>query len=250
MQIISWNVNGLRAVHKKNFLELFNQQKADIFCLQEIKADPEQLPEELRPINGYFSYFNSASKKGYSGVAVYSKEKPLSVKTKLGLERFNQEGRFLQLEFTDFILINIYLPHGGREKENLSYKLESYQELLNYLPKISKPVILIGDFNIAHQEIDLERPKDNKNNIMFTSEEREKIDQLLSLGFKDSFRLFNQNNGNYTWWPYRLNARSRNLGWRLDYAFVSQSWSGKIKSASILKEVFGSDHGPISLVLE
>lgn len=250
MQIISWNVNGLRAVHKKNFLELFNQQKADFFCLQEIKAAPEQLPEELKSIDSYFSYFNPAQKKGYSGVAVYCKEKPLSVNTKLGLDRFDQEGRFLQLEFTDFILINIYLPHGGREKENLSYKLECYQQLLNHLSQISKPLVLIGDFNIAHQEIDLERPKDNKNNIMFTLEEREKIDQLLALGFKDTFRLFNQSNGNYTWWPYRLNARARNLGWRLDYAFASQQLLEKIKSASILRKVLGSDHCPISLVLE
>lgn len=250
MQIISWNVNGLRAVHKKNFLELFNQQNADIFCLQEVKANPEQLPEELRSIPNYFSYFNSAKKKGYSGVAVYSKERPLCVNTRLGLDRFDQEGRFLQLEFTNFILINIYLPHGGREKENLSYKLECYRQFLNYLPSLSKPVILVGDFNLAHQEIDLERPKDNRNNIMFTPEEREKIGQLLSLGFKDSFRLFNQSNGNYTWWPYRLNARKRNLGWRLDYIFVSEPLVETIKSASILKEIFGSDHCPIGLVLE
>jgi len=248
MKIISWNVNGLRAVYKKGFWEWFEKINADIICLQETKIQEEQLSFDLIKLKNYSSFFNSASKKGYSGVGVFSKKSPLVVKRKLGLKRFDDEGRFLELQYSDFILINLYLPHGGRQKENLVYKLKVYVRLLKYLAKIkNKKIILIGDFNIAHQEIDLARPKQNKNNIMFTPQERKQIDKLLDLGFIDSFRKFHQDGDHYTWWPYFANARERNLGWRIDYTFVSKKLALQIKNAFILSEVKGSDHCPVGL---
>jgi len=248
MKILSWNVNGIRAVYKRGFLKWLNQTKADIVCLQETKAQKEQIPDDLINPKGYYSYFNSASKKGYSGVAVYSKTKPEKAEYKLGMKRFDQEGRILKLKYPKFTLINIYLPHGGRGKENLDYKLESYKYLLNYLKRNkSKNIILIGDFNIAHQEIDLARPKDNKNNIMFSPIERKQIDKIIKLGFTDTFRKFNQKTGNYTWWPYYRNCRERNIGWRIDYVFTSRNL--KLKNAFILKNVSGSDHCPIGVEL-
>lgn len=248
MKIVSWNVNGLRSIYKKGFLKWFNKIKADIVCLQETRVFQKELPLDLLRIKNYHLYFNEAEKKGYAGVAVYTKEKPLKIESKLGLERFDQEGRILKLEYSDFILINLYLPHGGRSKENLDYKLEVYKHLLKYFQKIKdKNVILAGDFNIAHQEIDLARPEENKNNIMFTQEERDQIEKIIKLGFKDSFRMFNKEGGNYTWWPYFVNARERNLGWRIDYIFISKSLSQNVKNASILKEIMGSDHCPIEI---
>lgn len=251
MKIISWNVNGLRAVYKKNFLEWLKKSKADIVCLQEIKIQSEQLPFDLVKPSNFFSYFNSASKKGYSGVAVYTKTKPLKIETSLSLERFDHEGRFLKLKFPDFDLINLYLPHGGRQKENLDYKLEAYDYLFKYLKRQEKQkLVLIGDFNIAHQEIDLARPKQNKNNIMFTQEERKQIDRLINLDFTDSFRQFHQEGGNYTWWPYFANARQRNLGWRIDYAFISKTLIPNLEDAFILSEIKGSDHCPIGIEIK
>jgi exodeoxyribonuclease-3 len=248
MKILSWNVNGLRAIYKKGFWEWFGKINPDILCLQETKIQDEQLSFDLVKLKNYSSFFNSASKKGYSGVGVFSKKKPLEIKRKLGLKRFDNEGRFLELQYPEFTLINLYLPHGGRQKENLAYKLKAYDCLLKYLQKMNKQkVILIGDFNIAHQEIDLARPKQNKNNIMFTSKEREQIDKLIKLGFTDSFRKFHKEGGHYTWWPYFANARERNLGWRIDYAFVSKNLSSKIKDAFILSQVQGSDHCPIGI---
>lgn len=250
MKILSWNVNGLRSVYKKNFLLWFEETNADIVCLQEIKAQQTQLPSELITPNSYKSYFNSAVKKGYAGLAVYVKKEPLSVERKLGIKRFDQEGRILKLNYSDFILINLYLPHGGRQKENLAYKLEVYGFLLDYLEEIKdQNIILIGDFNIAHEEIDLARPKQNQKNIMFTLEERGKIDRIIELGFADSFRKFYKDAGHYTWWPYYLKARERNLGWRIDYAFVSKPLSKKVKNSFILKDVYGSDHCPLGIEL-
>ena len=248
MKILSCNVNGIRAANRKNFLQWFKKSRTDILCLQEVRAQKEQLSDSLLYPRGYNLYFNSANKKGYSGVAIYSKQKPLRIKYKLDLERFDQEGRMIELEYPDFTLINIYLPHGGRRKENLEYKLESYNYFFEYLKRSKdKKVILIGDFNIAHQEIDLARPESNKNNIMFTFEEREQINQLLNLGFIDSFREMNKRGGNYTWWPHAFNARERNIGWRIDYAFVSVGMV--IKRAFILNKVNISDHCPIGLEL-
>jgi exodeoxyribonuclease-3 len=241
-------VNGLRSVYQKGFLGWFYSVQPEIICLQEIKIQKEQLPEEFNNLTGYYSFFNFALKKGYSGVAVFSRSKPLALTDKLGLERFDREGRFLRLNFPEFTLINIYLPHGSRQKENLPYKLEVYDHFLKYLGKLkNQKIILIGDFNIAHQEIDLARPKQNQKNIMFTPEERKQIDRIIDMGFLDAFRNFHQEGGHYTWWPYFANARARNLGWRIDYAFILGKLMPKLKNAFILPEVKGSDHCPIGV---
>ncbi len=193
MKILSWNVNGVRAVAKRGFLKWLKNTKADIVCLQEIKAQKEQIPQDLINLKNYHFCFNQAQKKGYSGVAVYTKEKPKKVEYVLGLKRFDSEGRILKLTFPKFTLINLYLPHGGRQKENLDYKLEAYSVLYNLLKRNKdKNLILIGDFNIAHQEIDLARPRDNQKNIMFTEKERKQIDKIVQLGFTGTFREFNQ----------------------------------------------------------
>ncbi len=250
MKIVSWNVNGLRAVFNKGFSKWFKEIDADIVCLQEIKLQEFQLSKQLISPGNYLSYFNFAEKKGYSGVGIYTKEKPLKVEKQLGLSRFDQEGRILKMEYPDFTLINLYIPHGGRKKENLRYKIEVYKTLLDQFKNLSnRKIIMIGDFNIAHKEIDLARPKDNRKNIMFTDEERGRIDKILDSGFIDSFREFNKNGGNYTWWPYYLNARKRNVGWRIDYVFVSKRLSKKLKDSFILKDVYGSDHCPIGIEL-
>jgi len=248
MKIISWNVNGIRAAVKKGFLEWFQKTKPDIVCLQEVRAELGQMPANLVKPHGYYAYFNTARKKGYSGVVVYTKEKPLKVEYKLGMKRFDQEGRILNLEYKNFTLINIYLPHGGRQKENLNYKLKAYQCLLNYLKENkNKCIILTGDFNIAHQEIDLARPKQNYNNTMFTIEERKQIDKIISMKLVDTFRVFNKKGENYTWWTNFANARNRNLGWRIDYVFISQKLIPNLKKAFILPRVKCSDHCPIGI---
>jgi len=251
MKIISWNVNGLRANYKKGFLDWFKNTKADIYCLQEVRATKEQLPRELLEIKGFFCFLNSAKKPGYSGTAIYSKKEPENITKELGLNKFDEQARMLRVDFPDFILINFYIPHGGRAKENLPYKMESYEVILAYLKKMKdKKVIVVGDFNIAHQKIDLARPKDNKNNIMFTKEEREQIDKIIALGYVDSFRQFNKQEGNYTWWPYFNNARERNIGWRIDYIFVSKLMTKDLKNAFIKDKVMGSDHCPIGIELK
>jgi exodeoxyribonuclease-3 len=201
----------------------------------------------LKPKN-FFFYFNCGKRKGMWGVGVLTKEKPIELRSKMGIERFDNEGRFLELKYPRFTLINFYAPHGGRQKENLNYKLEVYEEFLKYLKeRKNENLIIAGDFNIAHREIDLARPKENENNTMFTSREREKIEKLIKLGFVDAFRYFHKDGGNYTWWPYSFNARERNLGWRIDYIFVSKSLISKLKDAFIMKEVKGSDHYPIGI---
>jgi exodeoxyribonuclease-3 len=248
MKIISWNVNGIRSAYRKGFLRWFNKENADIVCLQEIKAQNGQIPEKLSSSEKYSLYINQAIKKGYSGIIVLTKKKPLKVENKLGLKRFDDEGRMLKLTFSKFILMAIYMPHGGRQKENLGYKMEAYEKLFKYIKKIKdKNIVLVGDFNIAHKEIDLARPKNNKNNIMFTPEERKQIDYLLESGFMDSFRQFNADNGHYTWWPYMANARKRNIGWRIDYLFISKLLKNKLKKSFILENVKGSDHCPVGI---
>lgn len=250
MKIISWNINGIRAMYKRNFLGWLKKTQADIFCFQEIKAQEKDIPEKLNSIN-YHTYYSYAKKKGYSGVAVYSKEKPLSVKNKLGYAKFDNEGRFLLLDFKKFTLINLYLPQGDRTKKNIPYKLTAYKKLLALLKKIeNKPVIVIGDFNIAHTELDLARPKDNQNNTMFTPQERKQIENIINLGYIDTFRHYNQKGENYTWWPYYRNSRQRNIGWRIDYCFTSKKLSKNLKNAFILKNVQGSDHCPIGIELK
>ena len=250
MKIISWNVNGIRAVYKKGFLKWLKKSQADIVCLQETKAQPEQLEPELIKPSSYYSFFNSAQKKGYSGTAIYTKIKPEKIDYFSGFKKFDDEGRIMKLKYADFLLINLYLPQGGRKKENMPYKLAIYDYLLRYFKKIkNEKTILVGDFNVAHQEIDLARPKDNKNNTMFTPQERRRIDQIIDLGFIDSFRKFNKQAENHTWWPYFYNARQRNLGWRIDYAFIARPLASRLKKAFILSEIKGSDHCPIGISL-
>lgn len=248
MKILTWNVNGIRAILKKGFLGWLEKSEADIVCLQEIKLQADQVPKELISPSGYFSYWSFAEKRGYAGVVVFCKQKPLTEENEIGFPKFDQEGRVLRLQYPEFDFYNLYLPHGGRQKENLGYKLETYEFILRYLKKIKDhSVILAGDFNIAHEDIDLARPKDNKNNTMFTAEERKQIDKIIELGFADSFRQFHQEGGHYTWWPYFANARERNFGWRIDYIFVSSVLLPKVKSAFILPEVTGSDHCPTGI---
>ena len=248
MKILSWNVNGLRSVCRRNFLAWLKQSKADVVCLQEIKAQVQYLPAQAIKPENYFSYFNSGLRPGYAGVAVYTKERPKTVNAILGLERFDKEGRMLQLEYPDLLLINLYMPQGGRKKENMPYKLEVYKRLLHYLEKIkNKKVIVIGDFNIAHFEIDLARPKQNIHNTMFTPEERAQMSKIISLGFVDTFREYHKKGGWYTWWPYFYHARDRNIGWRIDYVFISKPLRRSLNSAFIASDVMGSDHCPYGI---
>jgi len=251
MKIVSWNVNGLRAVEKKDFLGWLLSEKADIVCIQETKLQEHQIPQNLVDIPGYYFYGNYAEKKGYSGVAVYTKIKPKKVFKEIGFEKFDKEGRMVRLDFNDFIFIGLYIPNGGRDKENMDYKIEFYNFFLNFLKgEKLKRIILAGDFNVAREEIDLARPNENKNSTMFTPVERLQIDNLIKLGFIDTFRKFNNEGGNYSWWPYFANARERNLGWRIDYVFVSKSLSQNLKSAFIEAKTKGSDHCPVGIEID
>jgi exodeoxyribonuclease-3 len=250
MKVISCNLNGIRSAYKKGLLDFIARESPDVICFQEVKAGLVDFPDELLTIDGYNLYLNSAVKKGYSGVAVYSKLKPVVVDSILGFDRFDNEGRFLELEYPGLTILNLYFPHGGRQKENLDYKLDVYRMIMRRLKDLkNKNVMLVGDFNIAHKEIDLARPKQNKNNIMFSEIERLQIDKLLDLGFTDSFRYLNKDGGNYTWWPYAFNAKERNMGWRIDYCFVSKELFKNIKSAKIYSDVVLSDHCPVGIEL-
>lgn len=245
MKIITLNVNGIKSAFRKGFKNWVRKENPDILCLQEIKSDRLDLSGHL-----YHLSINPARKKGYSGVAIASKIKPIRISTNIGYERFDKEGRIIEFEFKGFTLLNLYLPHGRRDKKNLKYKLRAYKYLLNRLKSLkNKKIILAGDFNIAHQEIDLVRPNQNKNNTMFTPEERKQIDKIIRLGFVDSFRKLNSRGSNYTWWPYAYDARARNLGWRLDYIFISKTLASKIEYVSIQKEVVLSDHSPYQIKL-
>jgi exodeoxyribonuclease III len=249
MKIYSWNVNGMRASYPKGLSQFIESDSPDILCLQETKAQEAQFPEGAHA-KGYHLSVNSAQKPGYAGVAVFSKEKPLSVVTDLGHERFDSEGRMLLVEFKDFYLLNLYLPHGGRQKENLSYKLEVYDRLLTLLDGLKgKKVVVCGDFNIAHTELDLARPKGNKNNIMFTPEERAQIEAIITLGYNDALRMYHPEGELYTWWPYAFEARARNVGWRIDYVFVSTALISRTIDSFVRPDILGSDHGPIGIEL-
>jgi len=253
MKIISWNVNGIRSVFKKNFLESLKGVAGDIVCLQEIKAQESDFvqlfsSDLFQDAPSYRHVTNPAKRSGYSGVAVLGKTEPHRIDAKLGLERFDKEGRIIAVEYPGFTLLNVYLPHGDRTKVNLPYKLEAYDYLLRYLEKFAdRNVVLAGDFNVARAKQDLARPEENEGNTMFTPEEREALDNLVKLGFVDSFRQFHKEGGHYTWWPYAFNARERNLGWRIDYIFVSNSFVPKLRDAFILSKVGGSDHCPIGI---
>ncbi|MCF8267835.1 MAG: exodeoxyribonuclease III, partial [Ignavibacteriales bacterium] len=227
MKIVSWNVNGIRAIAKKGFFEWFEKTDPDILCLQETKASPDQLQEELRNIAGYHSYFSSSIiKKGYSGVAIYSKKKPLSVNYGFGIPRFDDEGRIISAEFDDFTLINIYYPNGKMDGR-LQYKMEFYDAFLDFagaLKNEGKNLVICGDFNTAHKEIDLDRPKENVGVSGFLPEERAWMDKFVSAGYTDTFRMFNNEGKNYTWWHLVTRARERNVGWRIDYFFVNDGF--------------------------
>jgi exodeoxyribonuclease-3 len=249
-KLISWNVNGIRAAYKKGFLDWMKKENPDILCIQETKAHEEQLADELKNVKGYHSYFCSGERKGYSGVAVYTKEKPISIKKGFGIVKFDNEGRILILEYPHFTLFNIYYPNGKARAERLQYKMEFYDAFLAYVNKLKKKgkkIIICGDVNTAHKEIDLARPKENSKVSGFLPEEREWIDKFLGYGYVDTFRMFNQEPDNYTWWDQVTRARERNVGWRIDYFYVNEEFKDNVKEAFILSEVMGSDHCPIGI---
>ncbi|MDD5634521.1 MAG: exodeoxyribonuclease III [Candidatus Omnitrophica bacterium] len=251
MKLLSWNVNGIRAISDKGFLNWVKKEKPDILCLQETKASPEQLDPGLRTPAGYFSYWNSPAKKGYAGVAVYTKVKPALVNFDFPPRSFNTEARALILDFKKFILMNVYFPNGGASAERLRYKLEFYDGFLKFLDDCEdKNMIICGDFNTAHKEIDLARPKENEMSSGFLPEERAWMDKFIAHGFVDTFRHFNKGPKRYTWWDYKTRSRERNVGWRIDYFFVSAGFIKKVKKAFIMPEVEGSDHCPVGIELE
>ena len=253
MKIVSWNVNGLRAVHRKDNWKDVWKLKPDMLCLQEIKADVEDLPDETRNIDGYHSFFNSAtSKKGYSGVALYTNVEPETVEYTMGEDRFDIEGRLITAHFKNFILCNVYFPNGGQGEDRLKYKMDFYDTFLEHIEnlksKTGKKVIFCGDINTAHEEIDLARPKENEKNTGFLPEERAWIDEVTSSGYVDVYRHFNPDKaGAYSYWDLKSRARDRNVGWRIDYFFADQSLMKKVTGAKIHTDVFGSDHCPVSI---
>lgn len=254
MRIVSWNVNGIRSLHRDGYWNTFLEDvKPDIFGLQETKASPDQLPDDLRDPAGFSSFFSSSeTKKGYSGVAIYSKIEPLKVIYGMGIPEFDQEGRLVGAEYDDFWLLNVYFPNGGRGPERLDFKLRYYDEFLAFCGRLrkDKPVIFCGDINTAHEEIDIARAKENERNTGFLPEERAWIDEVINAGYVDIFRHFNPNRKEaYTYWDSFTHARDRNVGWRIDYFFVSQELVKKIKKTEIHSEIFGSDHCPISITL-
>ncbi|PWX13357.1 exodeoxyribonuclease III [Clostridium perfringens] len=250
MKLISWNVNGLRACVKKGFLDYFKSEDADIFCLQETKLQEGQIDLDLE---GYHQYWNYAEKKGYSGTAIFTKKEPLNVYYGINMEHHDKEGRVITLEFEDFFMITVYTPNSQSELARLEYRMEWEDDFRNYLLGLSskKGVVVCGDLNVAHKEIDLKNPKTNRKNAGFTDEERDKFSTLLSSGFIDTFRYFNPDlEGVYSWWSYRFNARKNNAGWRIDYFLVSNNLEDRIKEASIDTEILGSDHCPVKLIME
>ena len=248
MKLISWNVNGLRAVMEKNFMETFKTLDADFFCLQETKLQAGQIDLELP---GYRQYWNYAEKKGYSGVAIFSRVEPLSVTYGIGIDLFDHEGRVITLETEDFYLVACYTPNSQEELKRLAFRMEWEDAFRAYLCTLNekKPVILCGDLNVAHEEIDLKNPKTNHQNAGFTDEERGKMTALLSAGFTDSYRFLHPDEVKYSWWSYRFHAREHNSGWRIDYFIVSDALRDRIQKAEIHNEVFGSDHCPVELEL-
>lgn len=253
--IISWNVNGLRAVHRKGAFERILSEQADILCLQETKSTPDQLTEDLRNPNGYKSYFHFPTvKKGYSGVAIYSKDEPIKVQNDLGIEEMDQEGRLIVAQYKDFTLINCYFPNGGGAPERLNYKLEFYDHflaLVENLKKTSPNIIFCGDVNVAHTEIDLARPKENETHVGFLPIERAWMDKLISKGWIDTFRHFYPDKeGAYTYWDMKTYARERNVGWRIDYFFTTPEMMQSVETVEILDDILGSDHCPIRIILK
>ena len=253
MKLLSWNVNGIRAAVKKGFLEYLEDQNPEIICIQETKAHKEQLTSEILKDHGYFTYWHSGQKKGYSGVATFCKEEPLYIQEGIGIKKYDDEGRVLITEHNKFLLYNIYFPNGQKNEERLKYKLDFYDDLLpliNDQVESGNNVIVTGDWNTAHRPIDLARPNENKNTSGFMPIEREKLDKYILNGWVDTFRLFQAEGGRYSWWTYRFGARDRNIGWRIDYFFVNEGMVEICTDADIHQNIFGSDHCPVSLILD
>ena len=250
MKLISWNVNGLRAVWQKGFVDIVKELNADVFCVQETKMQENQLDVQ---IEGYEQYFNSAERKGYSGTAIYTKNTPISISFGIGIEEHDKEGRVITLEYANIYLVNVYTPNSKSELERLEYRQKWEDNFRKYLLKLDKikPVIVCVDFNVAHKEIDLKKPKTNRRSAGFTDEEREKMTNLQEAGFIDTFRyLYPTQENAYTWWSYRMRAREKNVGWRIDYFLVSDRIKEKIKEAKIYSNIMGSDHCPVGLEIE
>jgi exodeoxyribonuclease III len=253
MRLLCWNVNGIRAVYKKGLMEWIDREKADIFCFQETKATVEQLPDDLRSMSSLNSYFvSSQDKGGYSGVALLSRKKPLKIVEGLGIERFDREGRVLVAHYDDFVLFNVYFPNGKASKERLQFKMDFYEEFLRIVSDVQKnqEVVICGDVNTAHKEIDLARPKENEKISGFLPEERAWMDRLVAIGFVDTFRQFDDSPKKYTFWDMKTRARERNVGWRIDYFYISQDLLPRLRSSFIEEDVMGSDHCPIGIELD
>ena len=253
MKLLSWNVNGIRAAVKKGFLEYLEDQNPEIICIQETKAHKEQLTSEILEDHGYFTYWHSGQKKGYSGVATFCKEEPLYIQEGIGIKKYDDEGRVLITEHDKFLLYNIYFPNGQKNEERLKYKLDFYDDLLpliNDQVESGNNVIVTGDWNTAHRPIDLARPNENRNTSGFMPIEREKVDEYILNGWIDTFRLFHEEGGRYSWWTYRFGARDRNIGWRIDYFFVNEGMVEICTDADIHQNILGSDHCPVSLMLD
>ncbi len=253
MRFYSWNVNGFRAVVKKDFWDWFAACSGDVVALQEIKMSPEQLKDAEREPKGYMSAWNPAQvKKGYSGVACFYRIEPIRVDYGLPQEKYNGEGRLIRMEFEDFYFFNIYFPNGQMSQERLDFKMGYYDSFLEYAQKLrrEKPIVLCGDLNTAHTQIDLKNPRSNSDRSGFLPQEREWLDKFIDAGYVDTFRMFNSEPGQYTWWTYRFNARARNAGWRIDYFFVSEELRNRVQNAWIEQEIMGSDHCPVGLDLD
>jgi exodeoxyribonuclease III len=251
-EILCWNVNGIRAAQKKGFLDWLQQMSPDILCLQETKVQPGEISPELEQPAGYYAYWDFPERKGYSGVVTFTREKPRKVKSGLGIERFDIEGRVIITQYRQFKLFNVYFPNGKMSEERLKYKMDFYDAFLDFVDPLKargEKLIVCGDFNTAHKEIDLARPKDNEDVSGFLPMERAWMDKFVAHGFIDTFRLFNKEPGYYTWWSLRTRARERNIGWRLDYFFVTENLSGSVTEASILSDVTDSDHCPVGIKL-
>lgn len=250
MKLISWNVNGIRACIQKGFLDYFNKVEADIFCIQESKVQEGQVGLELE---GYCQYWNYAEKKGYSGTAIFTRVKPIGVSYGIGIEEHDKEGRVITLEFDDFYMVTVYTPNSKDQLARLDYRMKWEDDFRSYLKTLDekKPVIICGDLNVAHKEIDLKNPSSNRKNAGFTDEERSKFSEFLGKGFIDTYRFFYpEKEGAYSWWSYRFNARANNAGWRIDYFCVSERLKEKLVSADIHADVLGSDHCPVELVIK
>ena len=250
LRMLSWNVNGIRAAQKKGFLEWFAGESPDILCLQETKISEEQLPASLKEVDGYEAYFAHAERKGYSGVAVYTKASPLQVTSAFDVDALSGEGRVLAVDYGDFVLLNVYFPNGKSSAERLKYKLDFYDAFLDFVEEIKqkgKHIVICGDVNTAHKEIDLARPKANEKISGFLPEERAWIDNLLGHGYVDTLRIFNQEPEQYSYWDQMTRARDRNVGWRIDYFFVDEAFAPRLKAGFILPDVMGSDHCPVGI---